>query len=88
MTAKAPLAARPHVALKPAFAVNRWPSAHGRTETVATVRFRMALSTLPQACQSGSKKRKICLPWTKPPPRARTLRSEVVRRWAPTAPCN
>jgi hypothetical protein len=29
MTAKAPLAARPHVALKPAFAVNRWPSAHG-----------------------------------------------------------
>src|SRR5678815_18633 len=48
----------------------------------------MALSTLPQACQSGSKKRKICLPWTKPPPRARTLRSEVVRRWAPTAPCN
>jgi len=43
MTAKAPLAARPHVALKPAFAVNRWPSAHGRTETVATIRFRMAL---------------------------------------------
>ena len=30
MTAKAPLAARPHLALKPAFALNRWPAARGR----------------------------------------------------------